>query len=466
MQKRFKLIGPPGTGKTTRLLQLLEEELQVVPVERCAFVSFTKRGTYEGVTRAKEKFSLKNAQLRYFRTLHSMCFHELNVKKSTVMAAKDYSKLAKALSMSFKGVTTYELAQSPDEKYIFACNLYYNNKEMFNSYIEDINYEKLLFVAKNLKKYKEKYGKIDFTDMLLEYLRKGEPLDVDVAFVDEAQDLTTLQWDVMEKMFSKAKRLYIAGDDDQAIYEWAGADVRRFIDCQGEQSILQQSHRLPVEVYSYADTILRHMNTRIAKEFYPREDNGIFDTISSWNQVGDSIHGPTLILARNRAVLADAEAYLRGAGIVYSYNGEVSMNPKAFRAIQLYERWRTGKADASEERLLHLYKDFFGTLESRQLLWYEAFYDPAQASYYRALIGNGATPDTKPTVELSTIHAAKGSECDHVILSLDYSKAVQKTYEHDADTELRCLYVGATRAKHQLTIKLREKPQGYPEIFI
>ena len=50
--QRYKILGPPGTGKTTRLLALLEKELETVPPKRIAFVSFTRRGTYEGAQRA------------------------------------------------------------------------------------------------------------------------------------------------------------------------------------------------------------------------------------------------------------------------------------------------------------------------------------------------------------------------------------------------------------------------------
>lgn len=46
--------------------------------------------------------------------------------------------------------------------------------------------------------------------------------------VDEAQDLTPLQWDMVVKIAKSVWRVYIAGDDDQAIYEWNGAEVEYF----------------------------------------------------------------------------------------------------------------------------------------------------------------------------------------------------------------------------------------------
>ena len=51
----------------------------------------------------------------------------------------------------------------------------------------------------------------------------------DVVFIDEAQDLSPIQWMMYDILKANTKDIYLAGDDDQAIYAWAGADVDRFI---------------------------------------------------------------------------------------------------------------------------------------------------------------------------------------------------------------------------------------------
>ena len=40
------------------------------------------------------------------------------------------------------------------------------------------------------------------------------------------QDCTPLQWSVIYKMAMKSKKIYLAGDDDQGIYKWNGADPK------------------------------------------------------------------------------------------------------------------------------------------------------------------------------------------------------------------------------------------------
>ena len=76
-------------------------------------------------------------------------------------------------------------------------------------------------------KYKNNYKLYDFNDIINNVLDKVP--EFDVVFIDEAQDLSPLQWKLYDKLKEKSKDVYLAGDDDQAIFAWAGADVNRFI---------------------------------------------------------------------------------------------------------------------------------------------------------------------------------------------------------------------------------------------
>ena len=57
----------------------------------------------------------------------------------------------------------------------------------------------------------------DFTDMLQEYRIGGPVPPLEAVIVDEGQDLSPLQWRVVEKIWAGVPKVYIAGDDDQAI---------------------------------------------------------------------------------------------------------------------------------------------------------------------------------------------------------------------------------------------------------
>ncbi len=78
----------------------------------------------------------------------------------------------------------------------------------------------------------------------------------DVVFIDEAQDLSPIQWKMFDILNDKSKDIFIAGDDDQAIFAWAGADVNRFIDQPAIEEVLQQSERIPQAVQEVSNIIL------------------------------------------------------------------------------------------------------------------------------------------------------------------------------------------------------------------
>ena len=65
--------------------------------------------------------------------------------------------------------------------------------------------------------------------MITEFIKADRSPRFDVVFIDEAQDLSQTQWGMAKSIWDKTQDTFIAGDDDQAIFRWAGADVDSFI---------------------------------------------------------------------------------------------------------------------------------------------------------------------------------------------------------------------------------------------
>lgn len=66
--------------------------------------------------------------------------------------------------------------------------------------------------------------------------------------MDEAQDLTKLQWALVMKFINQADKVYIAGDDDQEIFDWAGAESLFFKNLEGKSQVLDKSYRVPKNI--------------------------------------------------------------------------------------------------------------------------------------------------------------------------------------------------------------------------
>jgi len=74
-------------------------------------------------------------------------------------------------------------------------------EDIYDSTVDDdFDFEQLKIVSKGLKRFKEISGIIDFTDLLYKYLEEGFQPKLKALFVDEAQDLSRLQWNVIHKL--------------------------------------------------------------------------------------------------------------------------------------------------------------------------------------------------------------------------------------------------------------------------
>jgi len=261
------ILGPPGTGKTTTLLKLIESELENgTHPDRIGYFTFTKKASAEGRERAMAKFELTAAQLPYFRTLHSFAFQQLGLGKEDVMSKEHYKEFGEALGLRLTGSMSSDegtiMSLTKDDRLMFIENLARMQcvplEKLYHEHDHNVDWNadwyELERLARALRNYKDSTYLMDFTDMLADFCKVGETPPFDVVFIDEAQDLSPLQWEVVKKITSKAGKVYIAGDDDQAIFRWAGADVDYFVKIsKNNATVLDQSYRVPSLIHDLAD---------------------------------------------------------------------------------------------------------------------------------------------------------------------------------------------------------------------
>ena len=96
---------------------------------------------------------------------------------------------------------------------------------------------------------------IEYSDMISKFVEEDKCPPLHCVFLDEAQDLSPLQWKMFFYIESKCARSYIAGDDDQTIYTFQGADPNVFINLKGEMDPQIQSRRVPRAIHKLASSI-------------------------------------------------------------------------------------------------------------------------------------------------------------------------------------------------------------------
>ena len=488
------VLGPPGTGKTTTLLNKVDDYLKETDPDRVGYFAFTQKAAYHARDEAIKKFNLTEDDLPYFRTLHSLAFRKLGLKKDQVMQSRHYKDLGKKLGFP----VTYAEHQidhggifTSDSEYLQIIQLaqlrnitpeqQYNRRE----HTQDLELNKLHIIKNELKRYKKEYNLIDFNDMILDFIKSDKSPNFDVVFIDEAQDLSLMQWDMTKTIWNKTEDTFIAGDDDQAIFKWAGADVDSFIALQDQMINLPliQSHRIPMKVHQLAMGIINRIKHRINKTWQPKTSEGSLHRHFDIESVNMS-SGEWLVLARTKYMLKEIEDTLYRKGLYYETKHKRSHEKDIQEAATDWEHLRQGQL-LSYKQIEKIYgymspehKDktlmqgmtkgtFYGIdqltkdfgLKTKKV-WYEALNDAGsrRINYLRKMRANGEHLNKKPRIELSTIHAAKGGECENVVLLTDLTKTTLETYQKNPDDENRLFYVGATRTKENLHIIEPKRP--------
>ena len=509
MKKRIHIVqGAPGTGKTHKLLQILEEQMKTIPAKEIAFVSFSRKGTYAGVDRAKEAFDLTDEDCKYFKTLHSLAYHALHKTHQDMFISSPAAKKMNAVLRDW-GVGSKELREG--------FNCISKVRELMSGTLEDVSDNaRQLNVAHAIKSVyseaKELSGTQDFTDLLEECLQKEIVLPVKIAFIDEAQDLTPLQWNVARKFFANCTDIWIAGDNNQALFTWAGADPEAFFSLnKSAMEIIQldKSYRCSGAVWAMAKHV---QNAIVRKDAMPLSidtDNAgwaeltrrtDYATVKMWlaNLIAENVLNESM---RKKTIMCLGRT---GQSLTYSYLTPLMELGVPFRLNmsgmpvhmckddifnrlkRVYERFHVRATYDAFYRRVHDYKT--GGTHSEILDLLKIYGCPTRKDFTPAAFPFGFTPKFAlqwATVELiksmrakfisfhvaqwllrmfisgritwddndilvSTIHRQKGGEADYVLMNAGVQAREMSAAAMDfnaRDDIMRQYYVGITRAK-------------------
>ena len=242
---------------------------------------------------------------------------------------------------------------------------------------------------------------------------------------------------------------------------------------------MRQSYRVPRKVHDIALGVVKRIKNRKEKVWEPKVEEGTVSFHTSYEHI-DISEGDWLFLARNNYLLNGVENYLKLSGRVYQKNNKPSVSQNLIHAIKDWESLRRGETiEADRIRKVYGYmkagkgvKTGYKTLKTVRpdamlnideltknhglmvnCIWHECFelIGNTQREYLISCLRKGEKLDASK-IKLNTIHAAKGGECENVILLTDLANKTWQDLYNNPDNECRAFYVGVTRTKNNLHI--------------
>jgi DNA helicase-2/ATP-dependent DNA helicase PcrA len=197
----------------------------------------------------------------------------------------------------------------------------------------------------------DRAGLVDFAELLLrahELLRDNGALLAHYRqrfgelLIDEFQDTNAIQYGFVRLLAGDTGRVFVVGDDDQAIYGWRGAkveNVQRFLrDYPGAATLkLEQNYRSSANILGAANAVITHNPDRLGKQLWTESGEGepidlyaayneidearfVVERIRQWVRDGGS-HGESAILYRSNAQSRAFEEALLAEQIPYRVYG-------------------------------------------------------------------------------------------------------------------------------------------------
>lgn len=262
MSNEFRIFGPPGAGKTTYLSKQIQRALYKYHPDEVVACSFTKAAAVE-LASADTGLPEQN-----IGTIHALCYRRLGTPTITETdpdLISEWNQAHPYWQIECEGAHILDETPGRDSDELMDYNRY-------RARLREGGHSPGF--AEAWEAFKQETGSLDFTDLLL---NAPESIDARVLIVDEAQDLTPLQWCVVRRWGESVDTFLVAGDDDQLLYNFLGATPEAFLTPLHDENIrvLGHSYRLPRAVWEWAEAwISRLEGRRQPKDYEPRGEGG------------------------------------------------------------------------------------------------------------------------------------------------------------------------------------------------
>ena len=286
------VLAVPGAGKTTVLIHRtynLIHNLNIDPLNILS-ITFSRASALDMKDRFINTFPDIDSRNINFSTIHAFCYRLIseysyrnNIKYKLIENNKEINKFAllKQIYLNInKTYITEEKLESLINSIGYIKNMMLTVEEFLEEYKLDINNFKSIF--NRYEVYKRDNNLLDFDDMLTiswEILNRDIYLlnkyrdKYEFIQVDEGQDTSKIQFEIIKLLSLPKNNLFIVADDDQSIYGFRGAYPKGLLDFNrhykdGKIYFKEENYRSSSNIVTISNNFIKSNSLRYNKNIY------------------------------------------------------------------------------------------------------------------------------------------------------------------------------------------------------
>lgn len=296
------LLAVPGSGKTTTLVARLGYMIREkqIPPENILVITFTRSAAADMQRRYASFFGAESAERIQFSTINSFCYSVV------LYYAKMYRRKKPADETNSPGIIRMlyskvygGFSNENDVKELAQTITYIKNMQLSEEQIRELKTSgSSLAVEKMYRAYQEYLKEnylMDYDDQILfahQLLSNLKPVrehfrtQFPYVCVDEAQDTSKIQHEVIRLLAGESRNLFMVGDEDQSIYGFRAAYPKALMDFRknypgADVMFLETNYRSAKRITELAAKFISGNKNRYEKKMQPaRKDAGVAEVVT------------------------------------------------------------------------------------------------------------------------------------------------------------------------------------------
>ena len=280
------VLAVPGAGKTTMLLERIKNLSQITNPKKILTLTFSRTQALD----MKNRYGSDNTNIM---TIHAFCYLIIRNylkkfhKELRLLEATDSYNKYDLVRRIYQEINNKKISRE-DLLTFFTETSFMKNAMLDESYLKKVRIKNIEKVYQKYESFKKANNYIDFDDMqtlALKLLDENPKLlksihrKYEYFQLDEGQDTSHLQFEILNKIVGLNNNLMVVADDDQSIYSFRAANPEYLLNFKNYYPnanliIMNENHRSSKNITRIAGEFIKENNFRYEKNLTSNKADG------------------------------------------------------------------------------------------------------------------------------------------------------------------------------------------------